>query len=582
MIDTRSRDESVNGKRAVFDVFLTLKITFDGYEKFLKSLDTRALMWMRDTSVHARQAQFIVKQYLKEGDATDAWSEQKGGDMSSRDYLTLRDGRNVSENDSQSQPPTPSQTPVRTPALKLSFKPKSTSNVGSAPVTPSIAGTPAGDSAKKRKREASVADEGAKPPANRLKLLTNLNPPTKSETRTPGIRLKTRGKIPKRPLGVGYDSELEDREQDPVILEGIILRMQPGPDCEYVRTCIANGTVGVSILQGGANIRLRFFDVNGRRGTLHVKDNSYAISVVDLPTITEGMKSWDRKNFIKSIDITQMCLVLGPCSNDDEARSYPLPPDVDPKNYKYAHGLTAPMKNVRKRRFERTARARLDDIEAIERKVNALLEADDRAKESTYEVLNHDPREEEEEEDTYSEANDSEDDAEGEDDAEPEGYFPPQTGGMPDDFEDDDIEELEKMLDDTIEDEPAAPVLTATQPTTQATPSTAPSPLPAEPESTAVTPADDADMDADDDDDASEADASDQEASDGRAEALAKIKEAEDKIAQERQRLATIGNRILRGKLAQKITTMEADVAMMRRLAGIEEPTAEEEGSEEE
>lgn len=101
MIDTRSRDESVNSKRAIFDVFLTLKITFDGYEKFLKSLDTRALIWMRDTSVHARQAQFIVKQYLKEEDATDAWSEQKGGDMSSRDYLTFRDGRNVSENDSQ-------------------------------------------------------------------------------------------------------------------------------------------------------------------------------------------------------------------------------------------------------------------------------------------------------------------------------------------------------------------------------------------------------------------------------------------------------------------------------------------------
>lgn len=78
------------------------------------------------------------------------------------------------------------------------------------------------------------------------------------------------------------------------------------------------------------------------------------------------MKTWDKKNFFESVDIPQMCLVLGLVKNDEEARTFPLPPDLDSKNYQYAHGLTAPMRDVRKRRFERTARARVDDVEAVE------------------------------------------------------------------------------------------------------------------------------------------------------------------------------------------------------------------------
>lgn len=422
---------------------------------------------------------------------------------------------------------------------------------------------------------------------------------SKNSAITPGIKLKTKGKIPKRPQGVGYDSELEDREVDPVILEAFVLRMLPGEDCDYIRDAIANGTVGVSLLQKGADIRLRFLDVNGRRGILIVRGRQYAFSVVDLPTITEGMKSWDKKNFIKSVDISQMCLVLGRCADDEEARNYPLPPDVNSKNYQYAHGLTAPMRNVRKRRFERTTRTRLDDIEAIERKVNSLLEADAKSTDARWEILDRDPRQEEDE---YSEEEyDSDDDAEGEED----GYFPALNGHTdttqiqtPDQqYTHEDIRNLEALFDD--DDESAPPVLAA--PPTSVTTATA---TPADPSSsTAATPAADstqdldtslpdadadADNDADDDDpadaDADDASDSDHEASDEKAETLVKIKEAEEKIELERKKLKGTGNHILKKKIATKITLLENDIRMMRRHAGLVEggDGGGEEGSEEE
>ena len=427
-----------------------------------------------------------------------------------------------------------------------------------------------------------------------LKLKTSNVPATTSKNvmPTPGIKLKTKGKIPKRPTGVGYDSELEDREVDPVILEGLILRMLPGKDCDYIQKSISEGTVGVSILQGGANIRMRFLDVNGRRGILNVQENKYAFSVVDLPTITEGMKSWDKKNFIKSIDISQMCLVLGEIKSDEEARNHALPPDVNSKNYQYAHGLTAPMRNVRKRRFERTARARLDDIEAIERKVNALLEADAKANRVDYELLNHDPREDEYSDEEY----DSDDDAEGEDEEVDDGYFPHQETpayATPEE-QVDDIADIEAMFEDAGDDIPlAAPTAnlptngqTIAPTTDSAAPSAAPSPAALDTDTPATG---DADADADLDDDASDASGSDaEEAAEARnvnQEKLAQIKESEEKIAQSRNQLKHTTNPILKKKLAKKIQGMEADVRMKKRQLGLDGEAgegAEREGAESE
>ena len=39
-------------------------------------------------------------------------------------------------------------------------------------------------------------------------------------------------------VGLGYDSEASDREDDPAIEEQIILRCRPGEDAEYLRSCL--------------------------------------------------------------------------------------------------------------------------------------------------------------------------------------------------------------------------------------------------------------------------------------------------------------------------------------------------------
>ena|SRR5579859_3167111 len=39
-------------------------------------------------------------------------------------------------------------------------------------------------------------------------------------------------------VGLGYDSEASDREDDPAIEEQIILRCRPGEDAEYIRQCL--------------------------------------------------------------------------------------------------------------------------------------------------------------------------------------------------------------------------------------------------------------------------------------------------------------------------------------------------------
>lgn len=502
-------------------------------------------------------------------------------------------GTGSPSNNPQSQPQTPN-TQQRTPSIKLNFGKAKPAPTASVTQTPGEDGATPGGSSKKRKRAGpSVEPDSAPAPKAKapqlLKLVTKQGSSTlKNSAITPGIKLRTKGKIPKRPTGVGYDSELEDREIDPVILEAFVLRMIPGDDCNYIRDAIANGTVGVSILQKGADIRMRVLDVNGRRGILQVRGKQYAFTIVDLPTITEGMKSWDRKNFIKSVDISQMCLVLGPCKNDDDARTYPLPPDVNPKNYQYAHGLTAPMRNVRKRRFERTARARLDDIESIERKVNSLLEADSKASHVQHEVLDYDPRAEEDE--FSAEEYDSDEDAEGE---EEDGYFPEHNSiaQTPDQqYRPEEISALEALFEQGVEETDYAPDTAAGTAATSLQPGSAKPTSSSAPSVAGETPVTDTpagrdddyegpDNDNDDDDEASDAD---QEADDEKQETLAKIKEAEDKIARQKEQLMGTSNQILKKKIAKKIQDLDSDIRMMRRHAGLADREDVEEGGEQE
>ncbi|KAI9869093.1 MAG: hypothetical protein M1813_002917 [Trichoglossum hirsutum] len=232
--------------------------------------------------------------------------------------------------------------------------------------------------------QAIKLESAPKPPIKKLKITAKHTPIT------PIIRPKLKGKPPARPLGVGYDSESSDREIDPAIEEEFILRMVPGDDCEYLRKAIEEKKIGIPIRDGGADVWMKFFNREGRRAAICVRGRMYAGTMVDLPCVVEGMKSWDRKGWWKSADICQMLLVTGPVANEQIALSAQLPPVVDAKTFQYPHGLTPPMHFARRRRFRKRISNRT--IEAVEDEVERLLAADQGCEpgSSKYEILDLD------------------------------------------------------------------------------------------------------------------------------------------------------------------------------------------------
>jgi len=378
----------------------------------------------------------------------------------------------------KSNPPPPGSTPstpLATPGgTKLKFKigPKSAvSSPAHIPLSQSLyessktkttkAGRTSKPTAKiiqqKRsiKEEPDSDDEGTKfdiestdtinvaRPHKKLKLSIG-NPstvgPTSAAPKTPGtviLKTKLKGRLPPRPQGVGYDSEASDREEDPAIEEQFVIRMIPGPDCDYLRDCVIGKKFGIPKSQGGADIYMRFFHENGRRGIIKIKDKIYATTLVDLPCIVEGMKSWDKRGWWKSADICQLLLVFAPVEREEEAKTINLPTGVDPVTFQYPHGLTAPMHYARKRVFRK--RVSKTTIEAVEDEVERLLREDDLAEGSRFEMV--DPERHESQfspqgsdygDDIYS----GNEDAEGEDDDQDQtGYFDEHMNGGIEDTE---------------------------------------------------------------------------------------------------------------------------------------------------
>ncbi|KAI9825293.1 MAG: hypothetical protein M1832_001327 [Thelocarpon impressellum] len=279
-----------------------------------------------------------------------------------------------------SKPATPSEGPSSSPFSakddKKAKKPKTTVRLA----------TNGSSSAGSKKRGKAGDDDGegtalqAKQRVKKLKL-SHHGPVT------PIIRAKLKGKPPARPLGVGYDSEASDRENDPHIEEEFVLRMTPGDDCDYLRKAIDEKRLGLPKREGGADVSLKFLNRDGRRALVTVRQRQYAATMVDLPCVVEGMKSWDRRGWWKSADICQMLLVLGPVASEEQARTMALPPQVDPKTYQYPHGLTPPMHNVRRNRFRKRVSNRT--IEAVEDEVERLLAADRECQpgSSSYEIV---------------------------------------------------------------------------------------------------------------------------------------------------------------------------------------------------
>jgi len=194
--------------------------------------------------------------------------------------------------------------------------------------------------------------------------------------RTPTIKLKHTSKpsIPRKRRhepGNGYDSEASDREDDPAIEENFILRMQPGPDCDYLREVIEKKELNVT-----SDIWMKFKEP--RKAVVNVRGHLYAAVLVDLPCVVEANKTLDKKNIFKVADICQMLLVTQRITHEEEIWNIRF--NFSDLQFQYPHGLTPPMQYARKRRFRKRISNRT--IEAVETEVDRLLR-DDEAAEST-------------------------------------------------------------------------------------------------------------------------------------------------------------------------------------------------------
>ncbi|KAL8677217.1 MAG: hypothetical protein Q9186_006332 [Xanthomendoza sp. 1 TL-2023] len=423
--------------------------------------------------------------------------------------------------------------------------------------------------------------------------------PKEDSTKIKYIRTKFKGRVPDRPIGVGYDSGSSDVENDPALEEEFVLRMMPGEDCDYLRQAVEERRWG-PLHEGGADIRLQFLMQDGRRAFLSIQKRLYAACFVDLPCVIEGMKSWDKKSWFKSADICQMLLVLGPIQRESEAMDYPLPKDVDPQTWQYAHGLTPPMRFARKRRFRKRVSNRT--IEAVEEQVERLLALDAECTAAkgwiTTEIIDPDHlTQDQQDQDARDQAQDREDygeeDAEGdedeeeeEDDDDIENNFEPIGGDDEEPAEDDD--EMEAALLEALEKDEDAPQAPETEPPSQpihpppattTTPSSAETPntIPPHSPSTQSAPADDTPgidsvaSSSDDDDEDEEMDEAAREKQHERERQWDEVNDLKATIAAQEAKATAQLNAILRSKILSGVKSLRRDLSVKLTALGVEE-----------
>ncbi|KAK3330159.1 TAFII55 protein conserved region-domain-containing protein [Apodospora peruviana] len=335
--------------------------------------------------------------------------------------------------------------PLPTPAAPKVVKPKA----------------PKKTSPKKRPKPTDDDDDEDTPLANGTSHEPKKKKPKITLIKTPSsavpkLKVKPVGRVPTRPLGEGYDSEAEDREIDPVIEDQVLLRMMPGEHLDYLREHVNKRSIGVPKSHDGADIQLKFLDEQGRRAIFKVKDQAYAAILLDLPTITEGMKTWDKKSMVKSADICQMLLVFAKVKDEEEVKTVSLPKAVE-HGHRWPHGITPPMHDARNRRF----RKRLSklEIQNKEAEVERLLAADKEAVASKYEFI--DERQTQTGMESGDEYEEEEEDGEADAEGEIDDYF--GDAEAPDDSFDVDDAALEAEFMDVVE-------TPAEQPTDLATP----------------------------------------------------------------------------------------------------------------
>lgn len=160
------------------------------------------------------------------------------------------------------------------------------------------------------------------------------------------------------------------KDEDDENQENLMILRLPDKYAQTVRQAVSKG-----------NLRERLqVDIKDdcRNALLKIENDILSARIVDLPCIVECQKTVDNKTFYKSGDICQMLLVAEtPLEAEDANRSQLIRKEKnDHKKYVHSHGITPPFKNVRKKRFRKTAPKKIIDDPEVEKEVRRLLRAD--------------------------------------------------------------------------------------------------------------------------------------------------------------------------------------------------------------
>ncbi|KAK7752740.1 hypothetical protein SLS62_005292 [Diatrype stigma] len=476
-----------------------------------------------------------------------------------------------------SQPSTPAATPTSKPPPSSVTKTKA--GRPSKPTAKLIESKKRGYESDEDRPMAVVRSESGRP--NKI---LKIKPPTKPGPVTPGggasvssIKFKPRGEPVEHHAGDAYDSEASDREVDPTREQAFILRVFPGAPVEYLRKAIAAGTIGLSKQNGGADFNVQFVDGKERRAMITIDGIHYAAVLVSLPTITEAMKTWDRKTMMKNSDVVEMLMCFAEVRNEMEAKTVPLPAMVVKNEHKWPHGLTPPMHDAANRRFRRTISEKQWQSTAAQ--VKKLMDEDHAALESSTEWIEQD--------DGYGDSDDNEDaDADADADAdmdaegEPQGdsYFPRQQSDEDMDAEgDDDDDDVLAAMEADLEHEPeanegdpdsATPVTQMEAPTPMTVDATTPAAVQEELAS-------EEEEDEDEEGDISEEDEDEEDedrmtAEKERKEKLADLHNYEAQVRKTQDEIAAQVNPILKKRLLTRIDNLKKEIAIKKAALGFQ------------
>ncbi|KAL1463346.1 hypothetical protein WDU94_015104 [Cyamophila willieti] len=174
--------------------------------------------------------------------------------------------------------------------------------------------------------------------------------------------------------------EIPKREDGIVDLESQFILRLPLDAAKALREAIDNGD---PYLKDRMSIKL---ENDVRYGEVRLDHWMFFAKVVDLPTIIESLKTIDKKNFYKTADICQMMICKEEDdreSSDEEEKEAKMKNKKDinkvDKKFLWPHGITPPMKNVRKRRFRKTLKKKYVEAPEIEKEVKRLLRGDSEA-----------------------------------------------------------------------------------------------------------------------------------------------------------------------------------------------------------